>query len=145
MITPFYDTPNPTIATIAAATQQPQQTNAKLVRVEQPHEIDDLYQLPAPQRHWVWVGKNSKDEPKVLPEEHIGMWERLFIKNNEKMLEWQAEADVKLAKSGTAKSGHSCTVIGKTRAEEMKSKEIPETYGYHDFVSWQTADLTKNI
>ena len=140
VITPFYDTPNPTIVSIATALQPDKKDSMKLVRVEQPHETDDLYQLPAPQRHWAWVLEKEDPEgikTKVLPEEHIGMWERMFIKTNEKMLAWQEKVG---AKHPTKPK----PVFGKTRAEEWKSKEIPESYGYHDFVSWQTGDLTKN-
>ncbi len=132
-ITPYYDTvPHPFDAT---------QT---YVRAEQPYDKDDLYQLPAPTTHWVWKHKDGKT---MLPEEHIGMWERMFIKINAKMLGWQEQAkgrktDGAIKASGTAASswfGGSA----QAKKRELPAGAAPE-YGYHDMVSWQQADATKN-
>jgi len=74
-VTPFYDNNLPSTSS----------TSTLAVRTEQPHDRYDLYPLPVPKTYWVWA---KADGSSVLPEEHMGMWERMFIKNNEKLLSW---------------------------------------------------------
>ncbi|KAL2127516.1 hypothetical protein VTI74DRAFT_10615 [Chaetomium olivicolor] len=146
-ITPYYDSPP---ACSSAGTD-----DHPFVKVEQPHE-DDLYQLPEPRSHWVWRHKDGSE----LPEEHIGMWERMFIKVNEKLVGWQERADAAAAGLETgsvAARAEQKSLFGwasdtiksafvdppqplLTEAARRKDAHIPETYGYHDLVSWQKGD-----
>jgi hypothetical protein len=72
-------------------------------------------------RHcWSWVNRDSKKE---LREEHIGKWERMYIKINKTMLSWQEEME---------------SVDLPRLNEEMMSK-VPDNYGVyglHDVASW---------
>ncbi|KAK4038098.1 hypothetical protein C8A01DRAFT_37995 [Parachaetomium inaequale] len=119
-----------------------------LVKVEQPHE-DELCQLPEPRSYWVWKHEDGSE----LPEEHIGMWERLFIKvNNEKLVKWQEYADAKgAARANKGIFGWGSDAIkwafGRSPqpplpplAAKVKNGKIPEEYGYHDLVCWQRGD-----
>ena len=152
-VEPFYDMP-PAITTAGTA-EHP------FVRIEQPQE-DELHQLAEPQSHWAWVHKDP--QRKALAEEHIGMWERLFIKTNEKLVRWQDKADADAAAAAQAEKKGIFASAGEAimsrfggaatqaprpppppptvtpLAVERKREHIPETYGYHDIVSWQKGD-----
>jgi hypothetical protein len=158
-VTPFYgpSLPNPPAGFTA-------QMEMKYVRAEQPCERDDMYELPAPKTQWVWVNQRDK---KVLPEEHVGMWERMFMKSNDTLLVWQAnekrwkaEAAKKemettranmwaIQRWGADTLGAAGTSINSTITSIFPSKpepirDLPEgmetEYGLNDMVSWQTAD-----
>lgn len=90
-ITPYYDSPPEALASTHSGTGTGT-ADHPFVRAEQPHE-DELYPLPpipaGPAPYWAWVHPDGD----VLPEEQIGMWERLFIRVNEKLLSWQAKRD----------------------------------------------------
>ncbi|KAK4236907.1 hypothetical protein C8A03DRAFT_16496, partial [Achaetomium macrosporum] len=146
-VTPYYDTP-PAVST-AGTDDHP------FVKVQQPGE-DELYQLPEPRSYWVWKHKNGSE----LPEEHIGMWERMFIKINEKLVRWQERADAAAPREQKSLFQRARGAIRRvfdaikspfvsvrqppmTEAAKRKDKYIPETYGYHDFVSWQKGDTKK--
>jgi hypothetical protein len=77
-VAPYYDT-SPASSTLGT-------DKHSFVKVEQPSEAM-LYPLSEPQAYWVWKQRNG--ELPELPEEHVGMWERMFIKINEELLEWQ--------------------------------------------------------
>jgi hypothetical protein len=79
------------------------------------------------------------------------MWERMYIKNNEKVVSWhEREHQGKPKKSRfieTLKTSCGLNSPPPTvpmLAAELASAHIPPNYGYHDFVSWQTADTTPN-
>ncbi|KAK0656887.1 hypothetical protein B0T16DRAFT_400475 [Cercophora newfieldiana] len=125
------------------------------VRTEQPHDLEDLYQLEDLKTYWVW----AKKEGSVLPEEHIGMWERMFIKNNEKLLSWHAREQAAALQNGNSLAKKKRSFAETLRmifrwgvdpstirvlAADMASDDIPTEYGYHDFVSWQQGDMTNN-
>ncbi|KAK3690384.1 hypothetical protein B0T22DRAFT_537064 [Podospora appendiculata] len=138
------------------------------VRLEQPSEYD-LHQLPEnPESHWAWV----KEGRVPLPEEHLGMWERMYIKINDKLLVWQNDKEEKakarkkaeeaeaerlraanrwaitkwtsdaLAPVSKAVSGVFTTAPKPTPTRARPEGVKPE-YGYHDLVSWQVADVPK--
>ncbi|KAK0632628.1 hypothetical protein B0T14DRAFT_39398 [Immersiella caudata] len=147
-VMPFYDKPPPNLDNKIPA-----------VRTEQPYEDSDLKKLDGPRTHWVWINANTdpKKTLEPLPEEHIGMWERMYIQNNEKVLSWHKREQDGLKKhQGTpkkpsfTKSLKASSRLNRVRpavpmlAEKMSSAQIPTEYGYHDLVSWQTADTTPN-
>ena len=132
-----------------------------LVRTEQPNERD-LQDLLDPTTSWAW-----KRGDRVLPEEQIGMWERMYIKTNEKLVAWQIVAENRKRKEIGANATEARERISPfvrwlsdawTRASEplgmswgavgrkMKVKKKPEgyvkKYGYHDIVVWQRGDMT---
>ena len=79
------------------------------------------------------------------------MWERLYIKNNEKVLSWhEREHQDKPEKPRFIESLKSSCGLNRPPptvpllAAELASAHIPPDYGYHDLVSWQTADTTPN-
>ncbi|KAK4121686.1 hypothetical protein N657DRAFT_600853 [Parathielavia appendiculata] len=147
-VTPYYDGVLPS-DTAAGTDENP------LVKVEQPHE-GKLCQLPEPRSYWVW--KRTKDGiEQELPEEHIGMWERLFIRITEQLVKWQRDGDDKQAAAAArAKKGVFRWAVDATKsawkfvrpprrpppseAAKLNSPMIPQTYGYHDLVSWQKGD-----
>ncbi|SPN99730.1 uncharacterized protein DNG_02581 [Cephalotrichum gorgonifer] len=64
----------------------------RFVRTEQPHE-NDLQTMADPTTYWAWRRGDT-----VLPEEQLGMWERMYIKINDKLVAWQAAAEERRAK-----------------------------------------------
>ncbi|KDN62089.1 hypothetical protein CSUB01_06333 [Colletotrichum sublineola] len=62
----------------------------KLVVQQVPFE-QDLWPLDKAENQWVWTQGTGKDK-KTLQEERIGMWERLFIKINDKMVKREEDA-----------------------------------------------------
>ncbi|GKT46345.1 uncharacterized protein ColSpa_06526 [Colletotrichum spaethianum] len=130
-----------------------------LVVHQMPFEAD-LHPLDQPQNNWVWT-QGTGNGKLTLPEERIGMWERLFININHKMVERQNREAVKPTQSqkrtlrerifdkyyvmkgaaGKRLSG----IIGRLLGSSAKLKPLdhPQKYGYHDLVSWQRGDVTK--
>jgi hypothetical protein len=49
-----------------------------------------------PQSYWVWADKDGS----IFPEEHSGVWERMFIKVNENLIAWQQKADAAAPREG---------------------------------------------
>jgi len=92
-VTPFYDNNLPSTSS----------TSTLAVRTEQPHDRYDLYPLPVPKTYWVWA---KADGSSVLPEEHMGMWERMFIKNNEKLLSWYTREHEQQQQNKNGASSH---------------------------------------
>ncbi|WQF83996.1 Putative Tle1 phospholipase, alpha/Beta hydrolase [Colletotrichum destructivum] len=123
----------------------------------------ELCLLDQAKNNWVWTQGKGKDK-KTLPEERIGMWERLFIDINHRMVLRQqrekAERDKMAAnqkqtwkqwltdKQHTAK-GAAGQVLSGTIGRflgppaKYKPKDYPKKFGYHDFVSWQSGDVTR--
>ncbi|KAK4451399.1 hypothetical protein QBC34DRAFT_54717 [Podospora aff. communis PSN243] len=148
-VMPFYDKlppRNPDNKTVA-------------VRTEQPFEPDDLKKLDDPKTHWVWVNSNidPKKKLELLPEEQIGMWERMYIRNNEKLLSWHEREQTVLQELHGKRMKPTFiesikAIFGLNRvppvvpmlATAMASEHIPPHYGYHDLISWQKADTTPN-
>lgn len=130
-------------------------------RTEQPSEKDDLQNI-APYNH-LWEWRNTKN-PKLptLPEEQIGNWERMYIRINERLLQWKKEEDAVVAeKQRKAAEEAKKTFVGglkslfvgdgikepaptetKPLAAERNDPAVPVEYGYHDFVLWQRGDST---
>ncbi|KAK2031155.1 hypothetical protein LX32DRAFT_557573 [Colletotrichum zoysiae] len=126
----------------------------------------DLCLLDQAQNHWVWT-RNTGNGKKTIREERIGMWERLFIDINHKMLQTR-KRDEKAAKTGSS-SGQSKKFsltrlvsdgyqFAKGRAGKILSSAVdgllgsskkpmplgyPRDHGYHDLISWQRGDMTK--
>jgi hypothetical protein len=128
-----YQSLNASVAPYFDIAPQSPDADSTYVRTEQPNEQEDLFQLTPPTTHWVW---KSTDGKTVLPEEALGMWERMFIRINDKMLAWQDAA--KTASGTTEATGKAATA-----RTPLPAGAAPE-YGYHDIVSWQHADTTKN-
>ena len=135
--------------------------NSALVRTEQPYERD-LQNLPNPTTSWVWERGD-----RVLPEEQIGMWERMYVKTNEKLVAWQAVAENRKRKEVAANAtetrermspltrwlgnvwmraseplGMSWGAVGRARKAKPKPEGYVKEYGYHDIVVWQRGDTT---
>lgn len=133
------------------------------VRTEQPQEAD-LQALQDPTAHWVW-----RKGDKVLPEEQIGLWERLYLKINDKLVLWQGiaegrrtmEVDKKKALRKEKMSPFIRTLLdawrrageplgtapqpcGRRRKLKFKPEGFVGEYGYHDIVVWQRGDTCPN-
>jgi hypothetical protein len=101
-----------------------------IVYSEQPHRIQ-LELLPKVRHHWSWKNCDSNEK---LPEEHIGNWERLYIKINNQLLSWQ--------------EGKESAVL-----PPLNKERIPKAlddymvyglcYGLHDVVSWDESGNKK--
>ncbi|KAF9870230.1 hypothetical protein CkaCkLH20_12316 [Colletotrichum karsti] len=138
--------------------QYPREYSAeeKLVKAEQPLECD-LKQLDAPKNTWTWRLRHG-DRQIVLPEEHIGMWERMYIEINDDMVRWQKMTTDEMRKRWTRgdqirdMATESVAVAFATMDRIMKTamgtvfggppekylpRGYPSEHGYHDFVSWQ--------
>ncbi|KAK3387776.1 hypothetical protein B0H63DRAFT_500855 [Podospora didyma] len=150
----FFDTP---------PTGSETDTPAPLVKAEQPHE-EELHQLTTPKNHWVWVRKSDGHK---LPEEHMGMWERRFIKVNNKLLRWQREKEAaaeKAAREASAKAAaeswnftklfsgskpEPVAVAPVAAADDLRASKRAKSfgaaphYGFHDIVSWQRGDTVE--
>ncbi|KAK1589811.1 uncharacterized protein LY79DRAFT_517073 [Colletotrichum navitas] len=128
----------------------------------------DLCLLDQAKNQWVWT-KDVGDGKKTIQEERIGMWERLFIDINHKMVQRQ-KSDEKAAKTAPS-SGQSKKFslkrlfydgyqFAKGRAGKMLNRafdgllgpsvkpmpralDYPQKHGYHDMISWQLGDTTK--
>jgi len=125
----------------------------KVVRTEQPLEAE-LERLPPPREHWVWKRVDSKTgEEIVLEEEQIGVWERMFILINNKVMGWQeyenAEKEKpklsffgKIAKGVTGVVSKIGSVFNKSKKEELRAlaPDGYQEYGYHDILVWQKGD-----
>lgn len=133
------------------------------VRTEQPYEID-LQPLQEPTAHWVW-----RSGDRVLPEEQIGMWERLYLKINDKLVLWQSisegrrksRVDKQEALGRASMSPFTRSLLdawhrageplgtspraGSWRGQaKVKPEGFAEEYGYHDVVAWQRGGKTPN-
>jgi hypothetical protein len=134
-----------------------------IVRVQQPDEKYDVVQLPAAERGWVWYRPAvGNEKEKTLKEEQIGMWERLYMKVQEELVEWQplyvarkkklaeAEAAKKMAVTrvvGAATSGvggalsFGLGAVGGWWVGKNAGKREPLDWGYHDMVVWMRGDV----
>ncbi|KAM0280353.1 hypothetical protein ACHAQH_004066 [Verticillium albo-atrum] len=138
--------------------------NASLVRVQQLHEEFDVVTLPPAQRGWIWRRPaQGKEEAVELPEEQIGMWERLYMKVQEELVDWQplyvarqaklaaVEAEKKWAVTrvaGAAASGTGnlvSTGFGAVKGWLTKNAAVQTflPWGYHDMVVWLRGDVRK--
>ncbi|GJC89631.1 hypothetical protein ColLi_12469 [Colletotrichum liriopes] len=135
-----------------------------LVVHQMPFEAD-LYPLEQTNNSWFWT-QGTTDGKRTLPEERIGMWERLFIHINHQMVQRQREEKTARealnvnkpqrrtlrqrlsdrVNSVKAAAGRTLSrTIGKFLGSSAKHKPLdyPAKFGYHDFVSWQRGDVTK--
>jgi len=128
-----------------------------MVQAEQPSE-SDLYQLPKAEGHWYWEDKHGKK----LPEEFVGIWERMYIQINEKLVGWQVKLDKeKHEKAEEERKKLEASQWGITKAIKSvgdgvgsayslvtgafagtppirpKPEGIPADFGYWDVISWQ--------
>ncbi|KAF6791387.1 hypothetical protein CSOJ01_14366 [Colletotrichum sojae] len=123
-----------------------------------------LHQLDAAENSWAW----SRDDGTTLPEERVGMWERLYIRINHELCERQRRRERKqqreqpetksLGLVGMLRSlvadkianarglAGSILEITVERLLPSPGKPFPLEYnskfGYHDFVSWQKGDTS---
>ncbi|KAJ3949665.1 uncharacterized protein N0V96_000789 [Colletotrichum fioriniae] len=125
----------------------------QLVNTEQPSE-EDLWQLKSPKNTYTW----THPEGKVLKEEQIGMWERMFIDINDDHVDLKKRSDEqkmrkqthgdRLRDMATSNVYHALgmvdwivkTSIGAvfgTRPDKQYPLGYPLQHGYYDFVSWQ--------
>ncbi|KAH6663320.1 peptidoglycan binding domain-containing protein [Plectosphaerella plurivora] len=135
-----------------------------VVRVQQPFEECDVVRLPEAKRGWVWrrpaVGKETKPFFD-LEEEPVGVWERVYMKVQEELVEWQPMYVVrqrKLAEAEAAKkwamkraadavtSGIGGVLsaglgpVGRWWVGKNAAARSPLLWGYHDLVVWMTGD-----
>ncbi|OHE98283.1 hypothetical protein CORC01_06480 [Colletotrichum orchidophilum] len=128
----------------------------------------DLCLLEQAENHWVWTRDDAREGARTLREERIGMWERLFIDINHKLVlrqerEERERAEIKAKKpkekrswrqwltdkaesaKGAAGKVLNNTVVGRFLGPSAKLKPLdyPRDFGYHDFISWQRGDVTK--
>ncbi|KAK5656898.1 hypothetical protein OQA88_4449 [Cercophora sp. LCS_1] len=141
----------------------PMSSEHPLVQAEQPFE-SDLFQLPEPAGHWYWEDKHGRK----LEEEYIGMWERMYIQINEKLVGWQEKIDAekkrkeeekrkeieanqwritKAFKSigdsvGSAYDSVTSVFVATPPARPKPKEDIPKDFGYWDLVSWQEGNPT---
>ncbi|CRK37330.1 hypothetical protein BN1708_001368 [Verticillium longisporum] len=144
-----------------------------LVRVQQPHEECDVVTLPPAQRGWMWVRPaQGKDEAEVkLYEEQIGLWERLYMKVQEELVDWKPLYEARQAKlkaaedakqwaavrvAGTAASGVGNLLAAPFGAIRRWRTSNPDAeaavaqtilynavWGYHDLIVWLKGDVRK--
>ncbi|TDZ16183.1 Uncharacterized protein Cob_v010877 [Colletotrichum orbiculare MAFF 240422] len=126
----------------------------KVVRAEQPDEAD-LKSLDPPKNTWSWA---LQDSDRRLYEEHIGMWERMYIEVNDDMVRWHeltvherrkrwSKGDHlrEMATESVAFAVHAVENVVKTAVgtvfggppEKYLPQGFPDQHGYHDFISWQ--------
>ncbi|KAK1470509.1 hypothetical protein CCUS01_06274 [Colletotrichum cuscutae] len=128
----------------------------------------DLCLLEQAENHWVWTRDNAKEGARILHEERIGIWERLFIDINHKLVLRQKHEELKRAEikakqpeekqtwgqwfkekaetaKGAAGKALNNTVVGRFLgpSARLKPLDYPKHFGYHDFVSWQRGDVRK--
>ncbi|KAI8265820.1 hypothetical protein K4K58_010703 [Colletotrichum sp. SAR11_239] len=159
-----YETLSGTVASVHGGMPIDPNTDHKLVLHQLPFEYD-LYQLEEAKNNWVW-----EKEGKILPEERIGMWERLFIKVNHNLLyrqketqrlkeereaaepksnDWfsgiQSWAGDKVNTARSAAGSALTNTVGRLlpSSGKLKPADYHPDFGYHDFVSWQKGDATK--
>ncbi|KAK1995094.1 hypothetical protein LX36DRAFT_659938 [Colletotrichum falcatum] len=138
-----------------------------LVVHQQPYE-GELYRIEEARSHWVW-SRYTVDGKKTLPEERIGVWERLFININQTMLDREEEAAKKkaaLSSNQSKKPGWRQRVYDRMYDRYQSVKGLggkvlsfaadrvfgssdkpmpvgyPLKYGYYDMISWQRGDPT---
>jgi hypothetical protein len=111
-------------------TKSPGRRSRRIVQDEQPHALQLEY-FPEVRHRWSWVNGKSKKE---LPEEHIGKWERMYIKINKTLLECQEGKE-----------------FGDLPKPPLKEERISKTlyshglhYGLHDVVSWDKSGNKEN-
>ncbi|KAK1845285.1 hypothetical protein CCHR01_12088 [Colletotrichum chrysophilum] len=159
-----YETLSGTVASVHGGMPIDPNTDHKLVLHQLPFE-SDLYQLEEAKNNWVW-----EKEGKILPEERIGMWERLFIEVNHNLLYRQKEtqrlkeereaaepksngwfsgiqswAGDKVNTARSAAGSALTNTVGRLlpSSGKLKPADYHPDFGYHDFVSWQKGDATK--
>ncbi|KAK1718989.1 hypothetical protein BDP67DRAFT_394066 [Colletotrichum lupini] len=128
----------------------------------------DLCLLEQAENHWVWTRDNAKEGARILHEERIEIWERLFIDINHKLVLRQKHEELKRAEikakqpeekqtwgqwfkekaetaKGAAGKALNNTVVGRFLgpSARLKPLDYPKHFGYHDFVSWQRGDVRK--
>ncbi|KAL0935533.1 uncharacterized protein CTRU02_210124 [Colletotrichum truncatum] len=151
-----YKTTAGSVTAVYAQYPREYQPEEMLVKVEQPLE-SDLRKLEAPKNTWTWR-LHHNDRQLVLPEEHIGMWERMYIDINDDMVRWQ-QMTMEEKKKRWTKGDHIRELATESVAYALKRvdhivktafgtllgmplekylpKGYPSEHGYHDFVSWQ--------
>ncbi|KAK1722463.1 uncharacterized protein BDZ83DRAFT_582973 [Colletotrichum acutatum] len=141
---------------VTSVHQQYPETRAaegQLVNTEQPSE-DELWQLKSPKNTYTW----THPEGKVLKEEQIGMWERMFIDINDDHVDLKKRSDEqkmrkqthgdRLRDMATSNVYHALAMIDwivktsigavfVTRPDKQYPLGYPLKHGYYDFVSWQ--------
>jgi hypothetical protein len=124
----------------------------KFLRTEQPKEAE-LENIPHAREHWVWkrVDKKTKREV-VLEEEQIGMWERMFISINSKVMAWQEYEHAqkkehklsffnKIAKGAKGVFNKIGSLFKKNQGPRKSlAPDGDGEYGYHDILVWQRGD-----
>ena len=130
-------------------------TPLKYVRTEQPNKMD-LLEIDNPTSHWAW-----KMEDRILPEEALGTWERMYVKINDSLVVWQTGADKRgndslmaqrevgrrasaisryMRNSWNATANNSRPrrkLFKKSIPEKVKPAAFPGDYGYHDITIWR--------
>ncbi|CCF37115.1 hypothetical protein CH063_08531 [Colletotrichum higginsianum] len=127
-----------------------------LVRTEHPSE-SELAKLNVPKNTWTW---RQSELPGIRPlgEEQIGVWERMFIDVNDKLVKLQDECDREKTMQKTAGDRlrdlatekvvrslgmaqwivkASLGVVFGAAPAKVFPVGYPLQHGYHDFVSWQ--------
>ncbi|KAF6814817.1 hypothetical protein CSOJ01_03828 [Colletotrichum sojae] len=128
----------------------------RLVKTEHPKECD-LKALDPPMNTWTWR-RRLGDRQLLLPEEHIGVWERMYIEINDDMVRWQdmtagekkkrwsrGDEIRDLATEAVSFAFDTVDRVVKTAVgmvfgappAKYLPKGYPREHGYHDFVSWQ--------
>jgi len=118
------------------------------VQVQQPVEEVDTLQVPKPGKTWVWKRPATRD-PKnpdvvleneiVLAEEQIGVWERLYMKVQEELVDWKPMYVARQTQAAAVEEAGKWAV---TRAwGQLTSKKTEEDdagqQNYDDLVVWQ--------
>ncbi|KXH28422.1 hypothetical protein CSAL01_10685 [Colletotrichum salicis] len=148
-----YKTVGGSVTAIHQQYPKPRAEEGNLVHTEQPLE-KNLWQLKAPKNTYTW----NHPEGKVLKEEQIGMWERMFIDINDDLVDLKKRSDDekrdkrtrgdRLRDQATSKVYYALSmaewivkasvgaILG-TRPDKQYPIGYPLQHGYYDFVSWQ--------
>jgi hypothetical protein len=129
-------------------------TNAtgSYVRTHHPH-ISLLEELSEQQGgYWVWQTADGQHE---LLEDHVGLWERMFMRLNKESLQRQQSNQEDTAQVTRFKDSlvgkitnfvaSSTAVLNDARPNAMIERvNFPPAYRFHDIIAWLEADRTTN-
>lgn len=118
---PYFDTPNSNDGTPVRTNRPP---------------VNDLHELDDSRVEWFWANNTE-----TLAEEQVGMWELLFMRINQNMLQDEINGSRILSWRSFIAGSWIGRWIGWLR---IPAKNLPEeydsNYGFHNIVSWQSGD-----
>ncbi|KAL8407327.1 hypothetical protein RB594_006237 [Gaeumannomyces avenae] len=131
--------------------------DARSIRVQQPVEEHHVVKLPETQTSWVWRHEaivRGDGRPSELEEEQVGVWERLFIKTQEQLVEALVRSSQEALGGRRSKEamavtnaayGAAGTVAGwfsGSKGATPKGKDVRD-WGYHEIAVWLWGELER--